>query len=299
MARYSKLGYVALNVSDLSRSARFYEEMVGLARTGTGKRGEVYLRCSGDHHNLVLCQGPAGVARLGWQMENAGEVERMRERARAAGLAVTDVPSAESDELRQDASIRIVLPHVGLTFEFYSAMAPAGEPFKPSVARIERLGHVVLRTPMVAEATACALEVFNFRHSDSIDGLVNFLRCFPNPFHHSLAFTRAPASGLHHVNFMVSEIDDIGRAMTRLKRNDVPIVYGPGRHPPSESVFLYYLDPDGMTVEYSFGMETFEEAGARGARTLAATPASFDHWGNIPDPRMGKAGAIVDAASGG
>jgi 2,3-dihydroxy-p-cumate/2,3-dihydroxybenzoate 3,4-dioxygenase len=297
MGRYKKLGYVALNVSDVSRSAHFYEQIVGLTRVGMGKHGEVFLRCSDDHHNVVLYHGPVGLARLGWQMENAGEVERMRKRAQAAGLVVTDVPSAETDQLRQDASIRISVPHVNLTFEFYSAMARADEPFKPSVAKIERLGHVVVRTPRVADATACALEVFNFRHSDSIDGMVNFLRCFPNEFHHSLAFSRAEVNGLHHVNFMVSEIDDIGKAMTRLKRNEVPIVYGPGRHPPSESVFLYFLDPDGMTVEYSFGMETFDEAGAREARTLAAAPASFDHWGNVPDPRMGKTGAIVDAES--
>jgi 2,3-dihydroxy-p-cumate/2,3-dihydroxybenzoate 3,4-dioxygenase len=296
MGRYHKLGYVALNVSDVSRSARFYEQIVGLARTGAGRQGEVFLRCSEDHHNLVLYQGPVGLARLGWQMENAGEVERMRERAQAAGLVVTDVPSTESDALQQDASIRMTIPYVNLTFEFYSAMAQAGEAFIPGVAKIERLGHVVVRTPRVADATACALEVFNFRHSDSIDGLVAFLRCFPNQFHHSLAFSRAEVNGLHHVNFMVSEIDDIGKAMTRLKRNEVPIVYGPGRHPPSESVFLYFLDPDGMTVEYSFGMETFEETGARDARTLAAAPSSFDHWGNTPDPRMGKVGAIVDAA---
>jgi 2,3-dihydroxy-p-cumate/2,3-dihydroxybenzoate 3,4-dioxygenase len=298
MARYNKLGYVALNVSDVSRSALFYEQVVGLTRVGVGKHGEAYLRCSSDHHNVVLYQGAVGIARLGWQMENAGQVERMRERAQAAGLAVSDVPCAESGELQQDASLRITFPHVGLTFEFYSAIAQADQPFKPSVAKIERLGHVVLRTPKVADATACALDVFNFRHSDSIDGLVNFLRCFPNQFHHSLAFSRGEVNGLHHVNFMVSEIDDIGKAMTRLKRNDVPIVYGPGRHPPSESVFLYFLDPDGMTVEYSFGMETFDETGARDARNLVARPTSFDHWGNIPDPRMGKAGAIVDAGIG-
>jgi 2,3-dihydroxy-p-cumate/2,3-dihydroxybenzoate 3,4-dioxygenase len=297
MGRYRKLGYVALNVSDVSRSARFYEHIVGLTHVGVGEQGEVFLRCSGNHHDVVLYHGPVGLVRLGWEMESAGEVERMRERAMTAGLVVTDVPLAQSAQLQQDASIRITVPHVNLTFEFYSAMARAGDPFKPNVAKIERLGHVVVRTPMVAEATACALEVFNFRHSDSIDGMVNFLRCFPNHFHHSLAFSRAEVNGLHHVNFMVSEIDDIGKALTRLKRNEVPIVYGPGRHPPSESVFLYFLDPDGMTVEYSFGMETFEETGARGARTLPAAPTSFDHWGNIPDPRMGKTGAIVDAGS--
>ena len=58
---------------------------------------------------------------------------------------------------------------------------------------------------------------------------------------------------------MVSEIDDIGRAISRFSRNNVRVVYGPGRHPPSGSVFLYFLEPDGITLEYSYGMEEFPE----------------------------------------
>ena len=46
----------------------------------------------------------------------------------------------------------------------------------------------------------------------------------------------------------------------RLRKAEVPIVYGPGRHPPSGSFFLYFLDPDGMTLEYSHGMEEFPES---------------------------------------
>ena len=54
---------------------------------------------------------------------------------------------------------------------------------------------------------------------------------------------------------MVTDIDDIGKAVYRARKLDAPIVFGPGRHPPSESSFFYFLDPDGMTLEYSFGME--------------------------------------------
>ncbi len=298
MPRYHKLGYVALGVSDIARSSAFYRDMVGLDLTGTGPQGEVFLRCSLDHHNVVLYPGAVGLRRLGWQMESAAEVDAMAQAATRAGIAVAEVSDIETAALQQDRSIRLVEPNSGATFEFYSRIGQVDEPYAQRLAKIERLGHVVLRSPKMAEATKTAMAALNFRHSDAIDGLVNFLRCFPNPFHHSLAFTRGAANGLHHVNFMVKEIDDIGKAMTRLKRADVPIVYGPGRHPPSESVFLYFLDPDGMTVEYSFGMETFEEVGAREHRTLPAVPASFDHWGNTPDPRMGSTGAILHESAG-
>ena len=58
MARYKKLGYVALNVRDLARSGEFYQDDVGLAFSGTGPGGELFLRCSAGHHDLILY--PAG-----------------------------------------------------------------------------------------------------------------------------------------------------------------------------------------------------------------------------------------------
>jgi 2,3-dihydroxy-p-cumate/2,3-dihydroxybenzoate 3,4-dioxygenase len=92
---------------------------------------------------------------------------------------------------------------------------------------------------------------------------------------------------------MVTEVDDVGRGLARLKAKDVPVVYGPGRHPASTSVFLYFLDPDGMTLEYSFGMEEFPEIGARAPRRLEPTPLNFDSWGSYRDPRMSTTGEIA------
>jgi 2,3-dihydroxy-p-cumate/2,3-dihydroxybenzoate 3,4-dioxygenase len=91
---------------------------------------------------------------------------------------------------------------------------------------------------------------------------------------------------------MVSAIDDIGIAINRFKRAGVPIVFGPGRHPASESVFLYFLDPDGLTLEYSFGMEEFPEVAPRQARVLPPVPESIDVWGGIRDPRMSATGLV-------
>jgi 2,3-dihydroxy-p-cumate/2,3-dihydroxybenzoate 3,4-dioxygenase len=91
---------------------------------------------------------------------------------------------------------------------------------------------------------------------------------------------------------MVADIDDIGRATNRLRKHDVTIVYGPGRHPASGSIFLYFLDPDGTTLEYSFGMELFPDDGARDARTLPPLPESSDSWLGTPHPLMAKSGEV-------
>jgi len=160
------------------------------------------------------------------------------------------------------------------------------------VANIQRIGHAVIRTPQPREVCAFVRDPLNFAESDCVGDVVTFFRCFPNPFHHGFGVGLGPQNGWHHVNFMVTEIDDIGRALNRLKRADVPIVFGPGRHPASGSVFLYFLDPDGMTVEYSFGMEEFPELGARAPRRLPLAPEFLDSWGGFPDPRMAARGDL-------
>jgi len=96
-------------------------------------------------------------------------------------------------------------------------------------------------------------------------------------------------------DLIVSEIDDIGKGMWRFKKNGIPIVRGPGRHPPSNSVFLYVLDPDGLTVEYSYGMEEFPETGGRSHRVLPMVPESIDFWGGPTDKRIGTVGEIEAA----
>ncbi|MEO5736476.1 MAG: VOC family protein, partial [Variovorax sp.] len=120
-------------------------------------------------------------------------------------------------------------------------------------------------------------------------------RCFPNPYHHSFAVARAEFDRLHHVNFMVTNVDDVGRAIHRMRKAGVEIVFGPGRHDISNSIFLYFLDPDGMTVEYSFGMEEFAQDGAREARQLPFSMEILDSWGGAPLPATGKGGAVEAA----
>src|SRR5581483_4777122 len=256
--RYRRLAYVALNVTDLARSEKFYAETLGLQPAGEALNGEHLFRCSARHHDVILHQASQpGLRRIAWEMESAGEVARARRVYAERDIAVHNVSGEECGALGIRDGFRVREPHTGATFEYFHSFAEANEPFTPTVAKIQRLGHVVLSVKDHAAAERFFLDTLNFRASDRIDGAVTFMRCFPNRLHHSLGLSNGKENRLHHVNFMVTDVDDIGRALWRMKKKDVPIVFGPGRHPPSDSMFLYFLDPDGMTVEYSFGMEEF------------------------------------------
>jgi len=295
--RYKRLGYVALNVTDLARSTAFYRDLVGLAVSESGD-DLTALRCSQDHHNMLLYPAKqAGLKRIGFELESRRDLDIAREYMRGLGLAVEDVSADELKRLRTAAAFRIRIPGSGLCLEYFVQMMQLAQAYIPTVAKIERLGHVVLNLADFEGALQWLTGKLGFVISDFVPGFAAFLRCFPNPLHHSMAILTGTEDHLNHVNFMVTDIDDVGRGMNRMKKNDVEIVFGPGRHQPSESIFLYWLDPDRMTVEYSFGMETFPETNAREARLLEPVPGTLDTWGSVPAPAFGKIGVIEQAAA--
>jgi 2,3-dihydroxy-p-cumate/2,3-dihydroxybenzoate 3,4-dioxygenase len=291
--RYQSLAYVALNVTDLERSKTYYRDMVGLMPSGEAL-GAAFFRCSDRHHDVMLSQADvSGLKRIGWLMESAAQTALLRAHIEGLGHETRSVAPDECAVLTiSEDAFRFREPNSGATFEFFSSMAKADGPFVPTLAKIARLGHVVLGVKDLPAAESFFLEKLNFRASDRIDGMVTFMRAFPNPFHHILGLSQADENKLHHVNFMVTEVDDIGKANNRFKKNGVPIVFGPGRHPPSDSMFFYFVDPDGHWNEYSFGMEEFPEVGARDPRRLPAGLESIDYWGSIPDSNFPQKGVI-------
>jgi 2,3-dihydroxy-p-cumate/2,3-dihydroxybenzoate 3,4-dioxygenase len=290
--RYRRLGYVALNVGNLERSTAFYRDLVGL-NVSDQNASFTALRCSRDHHNVLLYQAAVpGLKRIGFELESAADLVAARRHVEALGYPLEELTATELQALRTVAAFRFRLPGTGLCLEFFVQMMQLAQAYEPSVTKIERLGHIVLNVADFDQTLKILTDQLGFRVSDFVPGFAAFLRCFPNPLHHSLAILTGGDHHLNHVNFMVTDIDDVGRAMNRMKKAEVEIVFGPGRHQPSESIFLYFLDPDRMTVEYSFGMETFPEKGAREARLLEPVPGTLDTWGSVPSPSFGKVGAI-------
>ena len=144
--RYRRLGYVALNVSDIARSTAFYRDFVGLTPAGEALNGERLYRCSERHHDVILHEAAApGLRRVGWEMESGADVAwsapicgRWRSRPIRSRRRMNDALGIWD-------AFRITEPTTGATFEYFHSLRNAlRQPFVPSVAKIARLGHVVL-----------------------------------------------------------------------------------------------------------------------------------------------------------
>src|SRR6267142_2696496 len=209
MIRYQKLGYVGINVTDIGRARAFYENIVGLQFIDTAPNGSVRYRCSDDCYNVVLHQSAQpGFRYVGLMLQDDDQYDALRTRLEARDISYEIMSKEECRERRFESGWRISEPHLKAAFEFYRPLPEdAGARFTSSVARIQRIGHVVLATPQYKETLAFLRDVLNFAESDDIEGVIAFFRLFPNPYHHGIGVGSAhrveqrvsllPRSGWH------------------------------------------------------------------------------------------------------
>lgn len=289
--RYRRLGYVILNVSDLAVSKPFYRDVVGLNLVAETE-SQAYFGIADDRPSVVLTPGVPGVKRVGWEMNSDEDLSLLANRFEQLGVPVEPSPAKDHAALGIARGICVDQPHCHAKFEFY--VADHDRPYRPSLTLpvIQRLGHVVLAAPDFDGFEAWMIEVCGFAVSDRVAGRTSLMRCPPNPYHHSFGVGHSEVPKFHHLNFMVGSLDDVGRAFNLLKSKGVRIVFGPGRHPTSNSVFLYFHDPDGLTLEFSHGMELFPEGRARPYRDMPNRLESLDTWGGRPAEGYASIGVI-------
>lgn len=298
--RYRRLGYIALNVTDLERSTAFATDIFRLSVSLDSGDGVRSFRSGPKKHDIILTQSDqAAFVRAAWELETPEDVEKARHHfSKTLDLDVTDVTGEEKAALglSSDLAFRVREPTTKANFEFFSAMETIASPRADATTKFAGGTHFGLVVPSVKETAKYASENLGFISSDYVgDYLVALMRAFPNPNHHSFAPVQSPDGSckFHHVAFMVSEIDDIGKLFNRCKKADVGVAFGIGRHPTSGSIHLYIYDPDDMVWEYTLGMEQFPEENAREPRFMSARPEDFDLWGAMPDPGFLAKGAPV------
>jgi 2,3-dihydroxy-p-cumate/2,3-dihydroxybenzoate 3,4-dioxygenase len=295
--RYSKLGYIALNVSDVERSAEFYRDKVCLDLVGEVTPEMASLSCSSDYHNVILFKSDKpGLKRIAFELESTKQLELAFELLQQAGVSPVEVDEKERSVLRIEKAFRFKDPN-GVTYEFYNRMMQRATPYKPEPIHILKLDHVVLRVPKLAETIKFFTDVLNFkisdtRHKPNGDLYFAFMRCFPNPYHHSFGISQGDELKMFHIALKVENINDIGTARNRFIHHEIPVIFGPGRHLASSSIFMYFHDPDELTIEYTLGMEEFPEENPREPRMLDHTLRTTDMWEGTSDPRIGKVGHV-------
>jgi len=270
------IAYVRSGVADLDAATRFATEIVGLEMAAP-EAGVAHLRADHRHHCLALVEGPSGVISSGFTVADTDALEAAETELERSGLAVRRGSAAEARSRRVRDFVGFDDPF-GNRIELVSQQESIARPVAFSrPAGISEFGHLCLDAPDVHEAYRFWSTRFNARVSDWIGDAACLMRI--DPVHHKLAVFRGDGPGLCHMNFQVASIDDVFRNWHFLLEHGVEIEMGPGRHPQSTAIFLYFLGPEQFTYEYSFGVRRIEDEAAWVPRTFdPSEPGSIDMW---------------------
>lgn len=248
-----RLGYVALNVSDLEGAVEDTRMIAGAALVDSTP-DRALMSSNARHAELILHRAAASsLHSIGLETLDPRHVDEVARRAEAAGLRViSDQPSLPAIE----RAVRVAFPE-GHVIEVHTPMprdrAPryAGPGIHPRY-----LDHANMTAVDPETSARLMIEVLGLKLSERTEGWELAWMRAGDGRHHTLAFAKsAVGGGLHHYSWEFADFADFKRLGDVLDAQDRTLVWGPGRHGAGDNIFAYYVDAAGFLVETTAEME--------------------------------------------
>jgi 2,3-dihydroxy-p-cumate/2,3-dihydroxybenzoate 3,4-dioxygenase len=291
MINLQDIRYLRIGTPDLDGAVRFATDIVGLqlvareGKTAYFRSDKVVVRGDTRDHTLVYFEGDPEDHTIGFDLVDPDDLDAVAAELEAAGRPVRAGTREECDKRRVRAFVASTDPS-GNKIEIVARPYHSGLRYFPARdAGITGFSHIGLYTKDPARDEAFWTRICNARVSDWI-GDAPLLRIATA--HHSLALFPAQRNGVQHINHQVEDIDDVMRSWYFLKEKGVKILLGPGRHPLSTAVMLYFRGPDGTCFEYSCGVKHIqpEDEEAYRPRQFAFDQYAVCLWGSKPDAEL-------------
>ncbi|WP_448650855.1 VOC family protein [Pseudomonas fluorescens] len=281
MINLHDIRYVRLGTADLSQAKLYATQMLGL-QVAREANGAVYFRSDSRDHTLCYYEGDPRETTTAFEVTSSNELDHAAQLLEDHGFAVRH-GSREAAEVRHVNELIQFCDPSGNNIELVLRPHASGSRyFATRDAGITGFSHIGLRTTDAKRDEAFWTTLANARVSDRI-GEAPLLRI--DEVHHKIALFPSSHAGVQHINHQVESIDDVMRAWYFLKERGIKILFGPGRHPTSGAMFLYFEGPDGMTYEYSTGVSHIapEDEATHQPRQFPLATTSFCAWGSKPD----------------
>ena len=287
------MGYARVASTDLEQWQHFATLVLGLAEGRGPNADNLYFRIDEVSARLVVF--PAEVDELscvGWELADHPALQTAREHLSKVGVEFEEGTEEELAERRVQELVRFTDPFDnvfelfhGITYESRPVVTPYAANF---VTGDQGMGHVVIPVTDDVEALRFYTDVLAFRLRDSMSMPGEFVGKDPgtkvwlrflgvNPRHHSLAFLPMPnPSKCVHIMLEVDKLDDVGRALERVRKHKAPLSATLGRHMNDQMVSFYVKSPGGFDVE--FGTEGLQ---VDDARWVARESTAVSYWGHV------------------
>jgi 2,3-dihydroxy-p-cumate/2,3-dihydroxybenzoate 3,4-dioxygenase len=285
MINLHDIRYLRIGTSDLDAAIAFATDIVGLqlaAREGKAayfRSDKVAVRGDTRDHTLVYFEGDPADHTIGFDLLDPNDLDAVGAELERAGQPVHFGTAAECEQRRTKAFIASTDPS-GNKIEILARPFYSGIRYFPGRdAGITGFSHIGLYSTDAARDTKFWTTICNARVSDML-GESSFLRI--DTVHHSVVLFPSTRPGVQHINHQVEDIDDVMRSYYFLRERGIKIVYGPGRHPISTAMMVYFEGPDRMTYEYSVGVKHIlpEQEATHRPRQFSLDPYNGDMWGS-------------------
>jgi len=278
MIKLQNVSYVRLGTQDLDGAVTFATQYLGL-EIAYAARDAIYLKSDQREHTLCYFAGSPADQTVAFEVGERADLEAAAAELDSLGHEVRLGSDAEA-ELRCVKSFIGFKDPTGNKIELvwrpgYGSRRYHGE----RDAGITGFSHVGLCTTDAVRDEAFWTKVCNARVSDRI-GDAALLRI--DRVHHTIALFPTNRAGIQHINHQVESGDDVMLSFNFLSERQVPMVFGPGRHPTSSARFLYFEGPDGMVFEYSSGVREIADELLYRERQFPFGPKGFCEWGAKP-----------------
>lgn len=279
MIELRDITYVRLGTRDLDGATRYATEILGLEIAERSGRA-VYFRSDAREHTLCYFEGDPTDHVVAFELSSRAELDASAAELERIGHPVHAGTASECALRKVQGFIAFDDP-TGNRIELVWRPQMGSRGFNGTrQAGITGFSHIGLCTTDAARDEAFWTRVCNAKASDHI-GEAPLLRIAS--IHHSLALFPTHRKGIQHINHQMASTDDIQRAFNFIRERNVPVVFGPGKHPTSSARFLYFEGPEGMVYEYSSGVCEINDEAAWRSRQFPAEPRGFCEWGARPD----------------
>ena len=280
--------YLRLGTRDLEDAVTFATDILGLQLVAREQKAAYFRSDQADvrgdtrDHTLVYFEGDPNDQAIGFDLKRWEDFDAVGAALEDAGFPVHLGTRDECDLRRVKGFIASQDPS-GNRIEIVYRPYHSGVRYFPSRdAGVTGFSHIGLFTSDPIRDEKYWTRVFSARVSDWLDD-APLMRI--DTAHHSLALFPSNGPGVQHINHQVESEDDVMRSFYFLEEKGIKIAWGPGRHPLSTAIMLYFVGPDSMIFEYSVGVKHIlpEDEASYRPRQFPLNRYAACMWGSIPD----------------
>jgi len=249
MIGVKRISHATFETPDVERLIDYYTGVVGFVLLAKEKDGALFVSRLGNLAVILRRSTTARLTKIAFQVAPQADLKALAKVLSGHGI---DSDIGDSSLPGIGKLLTFVDPK-GTVIEVFTDARPAAPVSEPTAVGPLKLGHIAFMLPDIHPLVEFYQKVLGFRVSDWQEDFFCFMRCGSD--HHTVNFATGKSTRMHHMAFELRDWAHVQVACDHLGRNDVPIIWGPGRHGISHNIFTYHRDPDDQMIEFYTEMD--------------------------------------------